>query len=117
MTINIDDLKKYLLNVDVDPFIKSMQNAINECPQGGNDTTAYWASMYKDQRYTPHNYYKNAIEDCLLHRLALFTLKGSPVLNSSGYFEFLTDSAKEIYHSAKIYQHLIKLKKLKNIED
>jgi hypothetical protein len=116
MTVNSDDLKKYLLNVDVELFIKNVQFAINECPQGFLDHTAHWALMYKN-RYTPYNDSNEAVEDCIKHRVSLFTLEASRILNAGGYFQFLSNTSKEIYHSAKIYQHLIEIKKLKTVED
>lgn len=109
MNINIKNLRKYLLEVDIESFIKSMQDAINECPQGIHDNSAYWASMRKNI-YTPNDDSEEAIEDCIKHRVSLFTLENSKILTRGDYFQFLSNKTKEIYYYAKIYEHLIKIK-------
>lgn len=119
MKIDIKNLRKYLLQVDIESFIKSMQYAINECPQGIHDNSAYWASMRKNI-YTPYNDSEEAIEDCIKHRVSLFTLEDSKVLRAHNldYFHlYLSSKSKEIYHYAKIYEHLIKIKEMNISKD
>jgi hypothetical protein len=108
MINTISKIEDYLLNVDVDLFIKSMQSAIDKCPQGMYDESAKWASYYKNKYYR-FNQPKN---DCIQWRVSLFTLKDSNTLNSAGYFQFLSDQSKEVYHYSKIYQHLLAIESL-----
>ena len=105
MINTISKIEDYLLNVDVDLFIKSMQSAIDKCPQGMYDGSAKWASYHKDRYYRscqPKN-------DCIQWRLDLFTLRDSRTLTSDGYFQFLSNKSKEVYQYAKMYQHLEKI--------
>ena len=101
-------MQEYLLNVDIDIFIKDMQSAIDQCPQGINDGSAKWASYHKDRYYRscqPKN-------DCIQWRLDLFTLRDSRTLTSDGYFQFLSNKSKEVHQYAKMYQHLEKIESL-----
>ena len=114
MINTISKIEDYLLNVDVDLFIKSMQSAIDQCPQGVYDESAKWALYYKNRYYTLSNQSKN---DCIKWRVSLFTLKNSDILNSAGYFQFLSDQSKEAYHFSKIYQHLLAIESLTSTEN
>jgi hypothetical protein len=111
MSNSIDKLEDTLLRVDVELFVKDMQCAINECPQGINDESARWATFYK-ARYVIKNI-RDSKNDCIKWRVRLFTLKDSQTLSGTSYFRYLSAASKEIYHLAKIYEHLLAINKIK----
>ena len=115
-SIRTDKLVEILLNADVELFTQDMQNAINQCPQGMYDESAKWAKFHKN-RYIPIDQSEESRIYCLNWRVRLFSLEDSQVLTTAGYFTFLKDSSKEMYHLAKIYKHLLEINKIKRIKN
>jgi len=116
-TIDIDSLEDFLLNVDVESFTKDMQHAISNCPQGHYDETAKYAKFYKNIYHQTPLETEVSRRYCLENRVRLFSLKDSKTLSGAGYFVFLNESSKEIYHLAKIYEHLFAIKKIKVLNE